>query len=80
MWTMIAVYQDHSFDKPFNIALDIIFWTNYVQVYIGSRPSSESQQWNHINHSANPGNSYETLESTTLVANLVGILVMELVL
>ena len=43
MWTMIAVYQDHSFDKPFNIALDIIFWTNYLQVYIGSR-GDQSQQ------------------------------------
>ena len=42
--------------------------------------ASHSNEIIYINHSANPGNSYETLESTTLVANLVGILVMELVL
>lgn len=44
MWTMIAVYQDHSFDKPFNIALDIIFCTNYLQVYIGSRRDKSQQR------------------------------------
>jgi hypothetical protein len=66
MWTTIAVYQDDPFNESVNIALDHItnqLSSSIVEVEMINQ-SREAQLCNHTNHSANPGSSNETLEST----------------